>query len=258
MQQEEIKFIILVASVTLVVLSVTLVLFLFFITKKKTQFILEKQEQENKFKEEIMSAKEEVQEQTLKNISWTLHDNIGQLLSVQNIQLHQIGSKLSGSDKEMIESVIEINDKTIKEVRALSHSLNEDYVAKIKFQDSIKNELTRLENLGYIVANFTVSGRSFQLNEKVQLILFRIFQEFLNNTIKHSEANNITIDIQYDKKNLSLRMQDNGKGFDSENQDNFGIGLTNIINRVKLINADFNLVSKIGHGTSLVVNYTSP
>ncbi len=255
MQQEEIKFIIIVASITLLTLSVTLVIFLFFIMKKKTQFIIDKQESENKFKEEIMLAKEEVQEQTLKNVSWILHDNIGQLLSVLNIQLHQMGPELNAKNKELLDSALEVNEKTIQEVRALSHTLNEDYLKKIKFQDSIKNELKRLEDLGYIIANFDIKGQEFQLNDKVQLILFRIFQEFLNNTIKHSEAKNIYVEIEYENDKLSLTLKDNGKGFDTKNTDNYGIGLTNIMNRIKLIDADFDLSSDIGKGTSLVINY---
>ncbi len=258
MQQKEIQFIIIVASVTLVILSVTLVLFLFFIMRKKTQFILEKQKTKNKFKEEIMIAKEEIHEQILKNISWILHDNIGQLLSVLNIQLHQIKQDLPEKGHDLLLSALDVNKKTIHEIRALSHSLNEDYLKKIDFEESIQNELRRLEELGYITAHFEMNDSNFQLNEKVRLILFRIFQEFLNNTIKHSEAKQIFVKIHVENNNLRFSIKDDGKGFDTADHSNFGMGLTNIINRIKLINASYELKSAKDEGSELIINYSNP
>src|SRR5690606_1445805 len=85
------------------------------------------------------------------------------------------------------------------------------------------------------------------------IILFRIYQEFLNNSIKYSEATNLYVTLEFEDGFLNLSLRDDGKGFDTI-EDNYGSGLMNMQNRSKIIGAEFSLQSSPNQGVSLKVN----
>ena len=87
------------------------------------------------------------------------------------------------------------------------------------------------------------------------LFSFRILQEFFSNTIKHSQASNLDIEIFFNELELKILAKENGKGFDVENVNNSGIGILNIKKRAKLIGAEIELKSKINEGTELIIIY---
>ena len=78
----EIQALVLVVTVVILVLAISLVLFFSYFQKKKTAYLLKQRETQQRFDEEINKSKLEIQEQALQNISWEIHDNVGQLLSV--------------------------------------------------------------------------------------------------------------------------------------------------------------------------------
>ena len=94
------------------------------------------------------------------------------------------------------------------------------------------------------------------LNETKEIILFRIVQEAVNNIIRHSIATDICITLCYTKGFLKLQIQDNGKGFclsEKISGPNHISGIYNMQHRAKLIEAEFEMDSKIGIGTSIIV-----
>ena len=91
-------------------------------------------------------------------------------------------------------------------------------------------------------------------NKKHEIIIFRILQEFLSNTVKYSEAKNISITLNYKPENLIIIATDDGKGFDI-NEIEQGSGLINMKSRASLINASLELNSKPKEGVELVLDY---
>jgi signal transduction histidine kinase len=211
--------------------------------------------QQQAFEEEISNTQIEIQEQTLKNIGQELHDNIGQLLSVANMQLSIMATVVDDSIKEQFTETKDVVKDSLREVRALSKSLNTDVIANKGFQESVENEIDRLNRLQILNAKLTIEGNPqlFQ-NQKDSIILFRIFQEFLSNTIKYASAEHFKVSIQYMEVGLNLKATDDGVGFNSEIVEN-GAGLINMKNRAQLINATFKLESVPNNGTSLEINY---
>lgn len=239
-----------------VILFLTSFAIIFFITfqRRKNKLLLEKFEAETRFENELAQSKIEIQEQTLKNVSWELHDNIGQLLSVANMQLNILSSSVEASSKQSVKDIKEVVSNSLQEVRSLSKSLNNEVVGYTGIEASIKNELLRFERLNNLETSLISTGEQFDVIDKDSIILFRIIQEFFSNAIKHSKATKLEVFINYLPQELHLEIKDNGVGFNRE-QVAKSSGLLNMESRAALINTTFNLNSALEKGTSLSLNY---
>jgi signal transduction histidine kinase len=241
-------------GVLLVVCTLVILFFIIF-QKRKNKLLLDKIKQQKIFDEEISRTQTEIQEQTLKSIGWELHDNVGQLLSVASMQLSILGTQVSPEIKDSVRETTNIVRDSLKEVRSLSKSLNNEVVLNIGFQKSISNELDRLKRMKFTSAELIIKGNTAPIaNKKHEIIMFRILQEFLSNAVKYSEAKNLKIILDYQNTNLLIQASDDGKGFDVETVAK-GAGLLNMKSRAALINAQFNLTSKIGEGVTLTIEY---
>ena len=242
-------------SIVLLVLLITVIFLFTYFQKKKLKFILDRQETERKYLEELAKSQLETQEQTLKNIGWELHDNVGQLLSVANMQLNVISNEVPTATKQRFEDTRDVINKSLKEVRALSKSLNSDVIQNIGLEKALNNELERFNKLKFVNARLEVIGEGDrEIDPKDEIIIFRILQEFMSNSIKHSKAKNLDVALNYATDRLEIMIKDDGIGFDT-NAVKKGSGLINMENRAKLIRADFSISSSENQGVSLNLSY---
>lgn len=243
-----------------VIIIITALVIVFFVVfqKRKNKLLLEKYEQKRQFEEELAKTRLEIQEQTLRNIGWELHDNVGQLLSVANMQLNILSTEISDKLKDKLKDSQEVLKRSLSEVRSLSKSLNSDVIQNLGLEQSIENELNRFNKLKFLNAELTVKGEPNHglLNEKDQIIIFRILQEFFSNTIKHSKAKNLHVMIEYLPEEIFISASDDGVGFDQQTVKTSS-GLINMKKRAELINANLELTSLIGKGVTLTLNYTT-
>ena len=238
----------------LVIVTGLIILFFMVFQKRKNQMLLDKIKREREFEEELVKTQTEIQEQTLKNVGQELHDNVGQLLSVANMQLSLVASLVKDSVKNKVDDTKEVISETIKEVRGLSKVLNSEVILNFGLKESIQNEIDRLNKLKRISSKLTIVGEVKELHNKDAIILFRIFQEFLSNTIKYAEAQNFDVNLRYFEDCLIITAKDDGKGFDIETIEK-GFGLINMKDRSRLINTKFKLISKKNEGASLELTY---
>lgn len=232
-----------------------IVLFFIVFTKRKNKLILDKIKQQQEFEEELSNAQLEIQEQTLKNIGQELHDNIGQLLSVANMQLSILNTQVPDEIKESFTETKNVVKESLGEVRALSKSLNNEVIASRGFQNSVQNEVDRLNKLKLLKAELNTLGNPATLtNAKDSIILLRIIQEFFSNTIKYAQASKISISLNYLDDKLEIKVEEDGKGF-NVNEVEKGSGLINMKSRAELVGLDLRLTSQKGKGTQLVMVY---
>ena len=228
-----------------------IVVFLFIIFQKKKNVLLLKQAEDKKqFEREINESQVEIREQILRSISWELHDNIGQLLTLAKIQLQSVA--------ENPENIDEIKDNLtniLNEVRSLSKVINPDFITNINLGDAVQLEIDRFNRLNYIQSHLTINGEPFIIDPKAEIVIFRILQEFFSNTIKHSKASELNVYLCFDNDEITIKASDNGKGFDTKAISQNGIGLSNMKKRGLLINADIHLESEINKGTLLTIHY---
>ncbi|WP_299381979.1 histidine kinase [uncultured Lacinutrix sp.] len=239
----------------LVIVTALVILFFIVFQKRKNKLLIDKIKQQQAFEEELSNAQTEIQEQTLKNIGWELHDNVGQLLAAASMQMNILKTQVSDDVKENFTEAASTVKESLKEVRMLSRSLNNEVVLNIGFEQSIENELNRLKKLRFATAELHVKGEIVPFkNTKHEIIIFRILQEFFSNTVKYSQAKNLLVKLNYLEDKLVIVASDDGKGFDMDTVEK-GSGLLNMKSRAELINTEYNLSSKVGEGVVLEIKY---
>jgi len=249
MDQEGIQSFLIVFSIIAFALALTVILLFAIFQKRKNKLVRFQQETESKFKEEIIETQIEIREETLRNISWELHDNIGQLLTLAKIQLNE-ADETCGNVSEASETI----SQCLQELRNLSKLINPDTFSSLTLIEALQIEIQRFNRMKYLETTLEYNQETFDLNTKVETIIFRMLQEFFTNTIKHSKATKLNVKLNYTQDTLEINAEDNGVGFDTL-QPSFGIGLSNIKNRAKIIGAEAIIESKKGKGTQFLLTY---
>lgn len=239
----------------LVIVTALVVVFFVVFQKRKNKLLLDKIKQQQAFEDEIAQAQTEIQEQTLKNIGWELHDNVGQLLAFASMQLSILKMQVTDDVKDKFKETSEALKESLKEVRSLSKSLNNEVILNIGFEKSINNELDRLKKMKFASATLQVKGEKIDFNNKKdEIIVFRIIQEFLSNSVKYSEAKHLKIVLEYSPEKLKIIASDDGKGFNMDTVQK-GSGLINMKSRAALIKAELEVFSKPCEGVQLKLIY---
>jgi len=230
------------------------IIFMIAFQKRKNKLLLEKLKAEQRFEDEIFKSRIEIQEQALKNVSWELHDNIGQLLSTAVMQINILGSSLNEKTSESLQDVRKLVGDSLQEIRNLSKTLNHEVIQNIGLIKSIEAELKRFEKLNFLDTHFDIQGEEIHINPKDEIILYRIIQEFFSNTIKHAEASNMYVTLIYAPELLKITIKDDGVGFDM-NSVEANSGLLNMKSRAGLVNATFEYDSAPNKGVLLTLAY---
>ena len=162
--------------------------------------------------------------------------------------------KLYFREDEKIDSISEIINQSLTELRALSKSLTDDTINSKNIIDLIQQEVDKINELKKCVANFTYNEKNIKLDYQVKSVLYRIIQEFIQNSLKHSGCKNIMINLESNHNQVKLKVEDDGIGFDINRIRSKGIGLKNMKKRAKIIHADFKIESRINKGTQLIIS----
>lgn len=210
---------------------------------------------ENELLKEQIHAK--IQEQRLE-ISRDLHDSLGaQLTFINSIidGLKNTAPKLDEAVNSKINKLSDFSENSIAELKSTLWVLNSDEIhlqdLKAKILNFIKNASEAKDDLKFNF-NFDVST-NFNLNSKQAVNLFRAVQEIINNAIKYADASEIKIDVQQLENSLTIKISDNGKGFEYEKEKNKSFGLRNIESRIKVINGILHLETAEGKGTAYTI-----
>lgn len=209
------------------------------------------------YEQEILTSQLEVQNQTLQELSQELHDNIGQLLSVARINLNVMEEEMPDNDG-YIKQTNEIINQSINDLRALTKSLDGDFVQQFGLEESLSLEMARIRKTKRFVTEINTVGEQYSLGYEREIVLFRVSQEILNNALKHSKAKNLSILLSYLPDSFELCIKDDGQGFDIEaiqqkEISQSGAGLRNIQRRVKLIGGTCSITSEIGIQTQIKI-----
>lgn len=254
MESPEIFNIIIAITIILFLLGFFIFLFVLVYQKRKTEYQNQLVAQKIEFEHSLLQAQLEIQEQTFKTISQEIHDNIGQMLSLAKMNLSKFAIDRRNSDEAVL-TAKDLVSKSVNDLRDLSKSLNTDSISAVGFLKAIETELHLVEKTTGIAATLTTSGIMQKLPPQPELILFRIVQEALHNSIKHAAPTLLSVDAKFEIDNLQLSISDNGTGFNPALQLSPGIGLHNMESRSKLIGASFLFQSLPGKGTTIQISF---
>lgn len=209
----------------------------------------------NFHEKELLKTQLEIQEQTFNKISREIHDNISLGLTLSKLQLNNFMSGLN-EKPILISTSIDLISKSLIDLNDISKSLDGNQLSTHGLINTLESESTVLGKSGIYQVEFEILGEPFHLDTETELILFRIFQEACNNILKHARATRIIIDLIYQKDSLSLKITDNGKGFDVQstlerNELRKMAGLKNFYTRAKMIGAEVRITSVENVGTTI-------
>ncbi len=251
-------------NVTILVLA-TVALFacitgfiIYFVVLYRNKQLKNKQEQEqlqSAFRQELLKAQIEMQEQTLLHVSREIHDNITQVLSFVKLSL---AVAVKGGEEQKLIKINESRElvsQAINDLRDLSKSLSFEHITNLGLLKTIEMEAKRIHKSGIINTTLSSEGDPYPLGEQRELVLFRIFQEALNNTLKHAGAKHFKIGLQYQPEMFNLTLEDDGIGFSTGRTGaGTGSGLKNMASRAALIGAETSISSSPGNGCIIKVS----
>jgi len=253
----EITLVLIAGSVIVLLLAIVIIFSLFTNQKRKFRHQQQLEEQKKIFEQEILKAQMEIQAQTFETISHELHDNVSNTLSVALLNINLI----NGSNHEATERLNESKDLILEAknaVKDVSWSINPENISRVGLTTSLKQLAERFSKLKLLNIRSEIKGEEFQLESSKQIIIYRIVQESLSNILKHAGSDSVFLRIEFAKPDFKIVIEDNGKGFDVQEKlvnDDRGNGLKNMISRVKMINAQLNIDSVPGKGTTTTLYY---
>lgn len=196
------------------------------------------------------------QEEERTRIAKDLHDGLGGLLSGVKLQLGAMKGNLILTEENgnAFNRALNKLDESISEMRRVAHNMMPETLLKFGLEQALtdyKNGLTQGQNLTIDCEFFGLAER---LNSSVEIVVYRIVQELINNAVKHSDASKILVQLMRHEDQLNITVEDNGKGF---NLDKMKIGnsagLQNIQSRVNYLNGKMDIQSQPGNGTSIYI-----
>ncbi|HEX8020834.1 sensor histidine kinase [Mucilaginibacter sp.] len=255
-QEEQVILVIIAGSALMLLLGVFIISFMLIYQKKQNKNLLERENLKASFKQEMLKTQIEIQEQTLNDISREIHDNITQVLSFVKLNLGLLNNSLDDEKKARVNENRELVSQTINDLRNLSKSMSFEHISSYGLIKTLETETERLTRSGIINVAFEVDGDVYSLGEQRELVIFRIFQEAVNNTLKYAKAANLKISLYYTAQMFNLLIEDDGAGFNTEKVDSKGgSGLRNIENRAALVGADVVITSSPGKGCQIKLSF---
>jgi signal transduction histidine kinase len=216
-----------------------------------------------KLHEEMMVQKElrtkaiiEAQETEQVRIAKDLHDGVGQRLTGLRLGWQNIISDLNETDSSLKNKIVssgQVLNEAADEVRSISHQMMPRSLSEsglIVAMEDMLNSAFKHSTIHHVFEHSNISQR---FKKEIEITVFRITQELVNNILKHSGANEVTVQLFKNKDQLVLMLEDNGKGFKFEEQKQKGLGLINIVTRAKLIGGEVNFQPGPFNGTTTTI-----
>lgn len=214
--------------------------------KHKTQLILNEQ------KEIALNKVLEAEEKERTRIAKDLHDGIVQDLTVLKLSLNEVVNESTEEVKAKLNKINQELDVTSKEVREISYQLMPVTLKELGLEKALEELLHKILPKSNVDFDFQSIGIDTRLPEKIEVNVYRICQELLNNSIKHSKANYISILLQIKNNTLQLTYEDNGVGFDTNNVKK-GIGLNSLNSRIEMIKGSLNFDNEQAKGVTAFI-----
>ncbi len=242
---------VIIASTLILILLLSVVIFCMLLFRKnKNLYYIEKQL--------MMQTIIEEGERMSNQIGKEVHDNIGQLSNLLRKILYSLESLLTTNEqRELSEKIAELAEMIIKNADHIGHSLNSDFIKVKGFSNVIQGDIERIKATGKINCAINLMGIVKPINPDMELVVYRIAQEAMRNVLNHANASLMEITLVYTDEGFSMKIKDNGSGFDLEKAEKKGrTGLVNMQHRAKSLNAILCIDSKPGQGCSITLSFS--
>lgn len=208
---------------------------------------------QNNMKIQSLSSMVAGQEAERNRIATDLHDSLGGSLSALKLQFENVVMADQPNGSEGFKNISVLIDNACSEVREIARNLKPSALENIGLVAAIRDLINRYNNHSEIDMSLHTDVGELTLDNDSKLNLYRIFQELINNVIKHADASEVDVQLTKTETDLILKVEDDGKGFDLETVKK-GLGLDSIHSRVNVLMGDLNIDSSPNRGTSIVIH----
>src|SRR5215212_226478 len=235
-----ISLVLFLGTLGMLVLVIGLILFIIFHQRKVIRYQQKLQEMEIEQQKMMLNASIKLQEEERQRLAADLHDDAGPLLATARLYLNE---NLVNQDKAtQLQSIFQarqILDDTIQLIRNISHSLMPPTLKNFGLESATNDLFQKISGSGTINASSRFHDYRERLKPEIELIVFRVIQELINNILKHSNSSFIHLTQNNQDNMFVLRIHHDGRGivqadFEKLNKSNIGLGLKNISSRLKV------------------------
>lgn len=199
----------------------------------------------------------EGQEEERNRIAADLHDRLGSMLSTVKLLFSTLDTKIDQAleeNKNQYSKANKLLDEACVEVRRISHNLSTGMVSNFGLIAALDELSDSIDNSGIITCKFNAYGIEGRLDNKLEIAIYRMVQEIINNILKHANASKISIQLNKMEESISITIEDNGVGFDvEEKKKSGGLGLASIEARANKVNGTYHVESSIGNGSISII-----
>ena len=253
------------SSVGMLVMAGFIISFILFYQRKQAQQRIALQEMEAEMQRQLLENSLEVQETVRRRIAKDLHDDVGAMLSATKMSLNQL-SKRADNSPEMLtiaQNTKNMLEESIGHVRRISKELVPSTLEGFGLVVALDEFVHKIQTVSETVFEFHTENiqQDERFDKKIELTIYRIAQELVNNAIKHAEAKKVSLLLLKTDKSLIFNFTDDGKGFDFQstmNDPKSGLGLRNIQSRLSVISGKLDMKASHGEGTNTTIEIMLP
>ena len=198
------------------------------------------------------------QEEERSRLAKDLHDGLGGLLSGVKFSISNMKDNLVMTPDNMtvFERSLDMIDTSIKELRRVAHNMMPEMLTKFGLDEAVKEYCNTINTTKLLTVKYHSLGMEARLDKSIEIIIYRIIQELLNNTMKHAGATETFVQLIREENRLNVVVEDNGKGFDINLADNGkGAGLVNVRSRVDYLKGQLAIHAEPGKGTLVNIEF---
>ncbi|AZQ44605.1 tetratricopeptide repeat-containing sensor histidine kinase [Nonlabens ponticola] len=219
---------------------------------------LEKQRADNLLKNQELATIDAMitgQEKERRKIAGELHDDLGSSMTTMRLYFDQISNSLKTSeDQDIYNRTKALLDDTYQTVRSMSHRMHYGVMASKGLVPSVQSLAQRISDSKAIQIEVITHKMDRNLENSLELNIFRIVQELLSNIVKHAGAKHATVNLIGGDDSIHIMVEDDGHGFDTTlKRKKEGMGLYSIETRLEDIDGTVEVDSTINHGTTVTI-----
>ncbi len=205
----------------------------------------------------VINAIINTEENERKRFAKDLHDGLGPLMSTVKMSLSALGERIKDpTDTAILNNTNHLVNEAIGTLKDISNNLSPHILSNFGLLSALSAFIAKINQTKAIEIDFKSNMEDMRLESEKEVVIYRAACELINNSIRHSGASRIEIDLNKHEKFITLQFYDNGRGFDTSSlssEDTKGMGLSNIETRVKSVDGVFILESTPGKGTSSLI-----
>ncbi len=208
----------------------------------------------------VLNAVINTEENEKRRFAKDLHDGLGPILSTVKMSLSALNDRISDpAGTVILNNANHLVNEALNTIKDISNNMSPHILSNFGLTSAINTFISKINQTGTIDIDFKSNMENIRMENDKEVVIYRAVCELINNSVRHSGASRIEMELNKLEKFVTLQFNDNGRGFDMSalgNEEDKGMGLSNIETRVKTVGGVFILESTEGKGTSAFIKMT--